>query len=332
MKGVSCLNLMNVDFSQAKVLITGASGYIGRNLLNRLIELKCQVSVITRDKAGFECEYDQLTLIEYDLSSTTQPVPDIAGFDVIFNCAGELKDPSKMQGLHVDGTMRLLESLHGGNSRWVQLSSVGVYGQNVDGVVTEDDPFAPIGAYEITKAEADRKVREYCLEHHVQFSILRPSNIFSFDMTNKSLEKWVGLIKSGCFWESNKTETVHSNYVHITNVVDALMLCGFHQKTANQDFIISDSLTQSEFVHLVCETLGMTPRQSKYPYLAVMKLAKWVSKVTGQSAVERKVRALNTSVIYSSDKLLQFTGYSNRVSLEQGLRDYVTSIAHNRTT
>ncbi len=327
MKKLSTFNLDEADLSHVKVLVTGASGYIGRNLVDRLLELRCQVSVITRNRDSFNNAHKALELIEFDLSSEGQSIPDLSGFDVVFNCAGELKDSSKMQALHVDGTMRLLKSLQNHNTRWVQLSSVGVYGQNVSGEVKEDHPFSPVGPYELTKAEADTKVRDYCIEHSIPFSILRPSNIFSFDMTNKSLEKWVGLIRSGCFFESDKAEAVHSNYVHVSNVVDALMLCGFHQKTANQDFIISDSLTQSEFVKIVCDTLGITPRQSKYPYLIILKFAQWVSRLTRNSAIERKVCALNTSVVYSSDKLLHYTGYTNRVSLEQGIRDYVMSLS-----
>ncbi|WGW00523.1 NAD(P)-dependent oxidoreductase [Vibrio sp. YMD68] len=323
----STFNLDGVDLSYVKVLVTGASGYIGRNLVDRLIELRCQVSIITRNRDSYNHAYKALGLIEFDLSNEHQSVPDLSGFDVIFNCAGELKDPKKMQGLHVDGTMRLLKSLQNRDTRWVQLSSVGVYGQNVFGEVTEDHPFCPDGPYEVTKAEADTKVRGYCLKNDIPFSILRPSNVFSLDMTNKSLEKWIGLIHSGWFFESNKAETVHSNYVHINNVVDALVLCGFHEQTVNQDFIVSDFITQTKFVKIVCDTLGITPRQSKYPYLAILKVTKWVSRLTRNSVIERKICALNTSVVYSNDKLFHYTDYTNRVSLEQGIRDYVMSLS-----
>lgn len=327
MNVLSTSNLDCADLSHAKVLVTGASGYIGRNLVERLLALRCQVSIITRNKDSFNRAHKALDLIEFDLSSENQPMPDLSGFDVIFNCAGELKDPSKMQGLHVDGTMRLLKSLQNHDTRWVQLSSVGVYGQNVFGEIKEDHPFSPVGPYELTKAEADTKIRDYCLKSNISFSILRPSNIFSFDMTNKSLEKWIRWIHSGWFFESDKAETVHSNYVHINNVVDALVLCGFHEKTVNQDFIVSDSLTQTEFVRIVCATLEIVPQRSKYTYLTILKVAKWVSRLTGNRTIERKICALNTSVVYSNDKLFRTTGYTNRVSLKQGIRDYVMSIS-----
>ncbi len=319
----SDLILDGADLGHIKVLVTGASGYIGRNLLNRLIELNCQVSVITRNKERFNSVHDGLGLIEYDLGDINQPILDVSGFDVIFNCAGELKDPSKMQGLHVDGTMRLLKSLRGSKTRWVQLSSVGVYGQNVTGVVEEDYPFNPIGSYEVTKAEADIEVKKYCIQRSIPFSILRPSNVFSPDMTNKSLEKWIGLINSRCFFQSNKKDKVISNYVYIGNVVDALILCGFHARTVNEDFIISDSMDQYDFVTVICNALGVSPRKQRYSYALALYVSRIVSFICGNSAIERKIRALNTSVEYSTIKLYRHTGYVNRVKLDDGIYDYV---------
>jgi len=321
MNELSSLNSDIEDLSHIRVLLTGASGYIGRNLLNRLIQLECQVSVITRNKERFDCKYQKLNLIEYDLSSTSDALPDTSGFDVIFNCAGELKDPSKMQGVHVDGTMRLLESVRNRKLRWVQLSSVGVYGQNVVGEIKEEHPFHPVGAYESTKAEAEKKVRSYCLKYNIPYSILRPSNIFSFDMTNKSLEKWVELIRSGWFFKSNQHEYVKSNYVHIDNVVDALLLCGFHKNTANQDFIISDSLPQTKFVAAICEELQAKQRNFIYPYSLAIHIATLLSPIFGKG-IERKLKALNTRVVYSTRKLENLTGYRNKINLETAIREY----------
>ncbi|MDN3683996.1 NAD(P)-dependent oxidoreductase [Vibrio sinaloensis] len=98
MKKLSTFNLDEADLSHVKVLVTGASGYIGRNLVDRLLELRCQVSVITRNRDGFNNAHKALELIEFDLSSEGQSIPDLSGFDVVFNCAGELKDSSKNAG------------------------------------------------------------------------------------------------------------------------------------------------------------------------------------------------------------------------------------------
>ena len=151
------------------VCVTGASGFIGRRLVERLCGLGFSVRVITRRTdhpwpVGVE-------VLQGDLADPHCPVTRLVkDCNIVFHCAGEIRNVSTMRALHVEGTRRLLKiacneaKRNGKPLHWVQLSSVGVYGPplgaaNAERVVTEDSPMNPVGEYELTKLLADEEAK-----------------------------------------------------------------------------------------------------------------------------------------------------------------------------
>ena len=91
-----------------EILVTGASGFIGRALVCHLCSLGYSVAALSRkiDKA-FPVG---VRSIRGDLLAPSSLPPDLfSGVKAVFQCAGEINDPSNMRRLHVDGTARLLD-------------------------------------------------------------------------------------------------------------------------------------------------------------------------------------------------------------------------------
>src|SRR5258708_24160078 len=81
-----------------------------------------------------------------------------------------------MRALHVEGTQRLIGAASGRVRRWIQLSSVGVYGRGVrEATVEEAAAPRPEGEYESTKAESDRLAARAPAPAAFQLGVLRPS-------------------------------------------------------------------------------------------------------------------------------------------------------------
>ena len=112
------------------VAITGGRGFIGRRLVARHVALGDRVRVLARGVADPPWGGD-VEILSGDLtSSEPERLQRFAqGADALYHCAAERQDASRMSAVNVEGTRRLLAAAAGNIGRWVQLSSLGVYGQ-----------------------------------------------------------------------------------------------------------------------------------------------------------------------------------------------------------
>tara|TARA_R110000822_G_scaffold310479_1_gene443404 strand:+ start:20242 stop:21192 length:951 start_codon:yes stop_codon:yes gene_type:complete len=313
------------------ILVTGATGYIGKKLSRELVRIGHSVTAITRNADKLDDFDFPISIINIDLVNSNLSDLDLSKFDVIYNCAGELKNESLMEELHINATMKLLKCISNSSTRWVQLSSVGVYGKNISGIIDENSIFSPIGRYEVTKTEAEIRIKEYCLNNDIPFSILRPSNVFSSDMPNNSLRQLINFIKRGLFFYMKDPTKVMTNYVHVDDVVYALILCGIDDKAINNDYIVSDYLTQKEFVSIVCTTLGKTTPKLFIPHVIMNFLTVIMAYVPGLPNLTSRVDALSTEVVYSTAKIEKDLGYKKTTPLRQALVEFSLKINKNNS-
>ena len=97
---------------QLRIGITGASGFIGQELVHLLRAQGHELVVLSRSAKKWK-QYSAVTVIEADLS---QPKPEaIAKFthdlDLLFHLAAELNQPSKMHATNVLGTQTIVDAL-----------------------------------------------------------------------------------------------------------------------------------------------------------------------------------------------------------------------------
>ena len=189
-----------------RAAVTGASGFIGRVLIERLLAEGGDVTVLSR-RAVETAPAGKLRHVRGDLLDAG---PHLAEFlrdsDVLFHCAGELYRPAVMEAVHVGGTRNLLtaiaEQATATRPHWIQLSSVGAYGPPQMGaaeprVITEGAPPHPVGPYETTKTQADELVLAASQAGLITQTIVRPANVFGEAMTNQSLRALRQMIRRG---------------------------------------------------------------------------------------------------------------------------------------
>ena len=237
--------------------VTGASGFVGKKLVEQLMSEGFLVKVLTRNrKHSFS---DGVQIFYADLASSSCNLEKFfSGCDVFFHCAGDIKNPVHMHALHVDGVERLLKAfcdeidLTGHPMLWIQLSSVGVYGKSINPPakvrkISELSKTHPFGEYEITKLKADKLLVEAAKSGKFKFSILRPSNIVGFSMPNQSFRSLVESIVKRRFFYIGSIHSV-SNYIHVDDVVSALLLCSYSPKATNQIFNLSNDCKLADIV------------------------------------------------------------------------------------
>jgi nucleoside-diphosphate-sugar epimerase len=234
-----------------------------------------------------------------------------------------------MTAVHLHGTRALVEAAAGRIGRWVQLSSTGAYGTRREGVVTEDTELRPVNVYETTKAGSDAIVARAAADGAFPYVVLRPSNVYAGDMTNRSLFGLVSMVDKGLFFFIGRPGA-SANYVHVQNVVDAIVLCGSDERAIGRVYNLSDHRPLEEFISLVSLALGKpSPPRLRVPEAVARGLVRLLPRLplTGP-----RIDALTSRVVYSSARIEQELGFRLSVPMEVGVRDLVDSWKRQRTS
>jgi nucleoside-diphosphate-sugar epimerase len=306
------------------VAITGATGFIGKRLVQRHLAQGNTVRYLTRGhSSGLG---DALPYIA-DLREPSDTLHRfLDGVDVVYHLAAELHDESKMRMVNLEGTRKLLESLPAKDKPlWIQLSSTGVYGAKGDLSVDEDTLACPKNPYELTKFEADELVKEFSSRVGLRAFILRPSTVYGPDMPNQSVFQLISMIDKGLFFFIGKPGAI-ANYIHVENVVDILMHTAAKSPLHGiATYIVSDHCTLEELVSIITKTLGKGMPRMRVPEPLARMAAGLGDVIPGFPLTQTRIDALTNRTCYQSIRLKEDYGYQNRLSMEDGFKDMVVT-------
>jgi nucleoside-diphosphate-sugar epimerase/glycosyltransferase involved in cell wall biosynthesis len=291
------------------IAVTGASGFIGRQLVPGLLADGWKVRVLTRQPQKWST-YESIEVCSGDLLTTSDWNSFVAGADVILHAAAEIRNPSLMVAVNVDAPKKLFQAaLLAGVKRWVQLSSVGAYGAKATGWVNEETSENPVGPYEESKTFFDAYLRNAANNRGMQICIVRPSNVYGPKMANQSLFQMVRMVGKGLFAYIGPTGA-SANYVHVDDVVSALVLCTSSPAAAGQTYNVSDWTTLENMVRSMSASLKMSPPSVRLPLWFAMSTARLLQWVPRWPLTLGRVQALNSRVRYATTKIEQELGWS----------------------
>ncbi|MEW5949729.1 MAG: NAD(P)-dependent oxidoreductase [Thermodesulfobacteriota bacterium] len=306
------------------VAITGGTGFIGKKLVQRHLAQGDTVRILTRRNRSEISLCPHLKIYRADLTTNSNDlIPFVKGADLLYHCAAELRDTGRMYAVHVQGTSNLLKAAIGRIGRWVQLSSVGVYGPHIAGVVTEETPLNPTGIYEKTKAESDLIILRAAESEAIRFSILRPSIVFGEGMTNRSLFQLVSAIDKGVFFFIGK-RGASANYIHVDNVVEGLIICGRLPQAEGRIYNLSDWRSMEEFITIIARQLGKSMPSFRIPEGVIRLIVTLLGVIPKFPLSKSRVEALTNRCSYTIARIKQELGYRHVVSIEEGLARLVT--------
>ena len=307
------------------VAITGGTGFIGSRLARAHVARGDRVRILTRAPSRAAGSAPGAEAVIGDLTASSRSLEAFAnGCDVLYHCAGEVRRAEAMHPVHVAGTSSLIAAAGNRIGHWVQLSSVGVYGPLREGLVDESRPLAPRGEYETTKAESERLVETAAASGMFSCTILRPSNVFGPGMPNRSLFRLLSVMNRGLFFFIGQPGA-SANYIHVSNVVDALISCGTLPAAKGRAYNLSDFRTMEQFVAAIAASLGKPPPSMRFPERPVRWLARVLGGLPGFPLSASRVDALTSRVNYSTNRIENEIGYVHRLSMEEGLRQLVAS-------
>ncbi len=166
------------------ILVTGATGFVGRNLCPYLAEKGYRVRALVRrtsdhgflDALGVEKAWGDLR----DLASVTAAVEGcraVIHAGAVFRFWGRREE---FWAANVEGTRNVLEAAHrAGVGRFVHLSTIAVVGKPPrEGLITEETPCRPQDAYQESKLEGERLALKWGREWGLPVIVLRPGAIY----------------------------------------------------------------------------------------------------------------------------------------------------------
>lgn len=304
-----------------RVAITGGTGFIGNRLAMLHLERGDRVRLLSRRQVtGLEGRVDIFRGNLADPNADLQSF--VEGNDVLYHCAGNLNDENHMHAVHVGGTRRLIMAASGKIGRWVQLSSVGVYGLQCHGVIREDTPEAPQGIYETTKYQSDALVVAAATDRAFEHVLLRPSIVYGPEMQNRSLFQWISAIARGQFFFIGPPGAV-VNYVHVNDVVSALMVCATRPKACGRTYILSDNCPVEEAVKVIATALERPVPRLRIPIGPALFFARTFGRIPGFPLNESRLRALTRRVIYDGSRIENELQYRHPIVFNEGFRELV---------
>jgi len=321
---------MNLE-QQSSILVTGANGYVGRNLCARLQREGKRVRALLRgDSTGPWNES-----VKGDLASSSLPSDLMSDVDTVFHLAGKAHALTEKPGedagyrqINLKGTEILLEAAKSSQvKRFVFFSSVKAMGEGGDAVIDEDCSLPPETPYGRSKLEAEKRVLE-AAESIPHVVILRPSMIYG-PQNPGNLKRMIRAVRKGFFPPLPKLSNQRS-MVHVEDVVEASLLVMKNQQSHLGIYILTDGQTYTtrQIYEWICAALNK-PVPSWYVPLVLLRFLARTGDVIG--AIGRKrfmfdsevLRKLTGSSCYSSNKIRKDFGFSQKWTLEDALPSIV---------
>jgi nucleoside-diphosphate-sugar epimerase len=113
-----------------------------------------------------------------------------------------------------------------------------------------------------------------------------------------------------------------ANYVEVSNVVDALVLCGRRPGAFARIYNLSDWCTVEDFAGAIAAALGVSPPTRRLPETPTRVLARLMSRVPRFPLRESRVNALVDRSRFSTDRIEHELGYRHGLSLALGLQRF----------
>ena len=315
-----------------QICITGANGFIGRYLIDALSRQGHAIRVLTRQEGSLFA--GNIEVVRGDLTKPDCPLDEFMdSCDVLVHCAGEVRDEKVMRLLHVDGTRRLIQSVQDNFLRtgrivhWVQLSSVGTYGPPVglperDRVVTEETESNPANEYEVTKTLSDELVIQASKNGSITYSILRPANVFGTKMTNQSLRRLIVMVKRKLFFYVGKPGAIVT-YVHVEDVVAALMICATESRAKGQIYNLSSDCKLEDLINHIALLLGVRKPWLRLPVPFIRIPLGMCSFFLGGDVYIPSINVFVLRTRYPTQKIETELGFYFSKSLPGGVDDMV---------
>jgi len=311
-----------------KILVTGASGFVGSAMCARLASQGMDVIGIVRRLPEHPLPGMQYSIVD-DLSATTDWRGALAGIEGIVHCAARVHvmretatDPlATFRAANVAGSAQLArQAAAAGVKRLVFVSSIKVNGEATappllsreKGCFREDDPPAPQDPYGVTKWEAEQLLTEIAQQTGLEVTTVRPPLVYGPGVKG-NLARLLGWVERGVPLPLAGIDNARS-LLGLDNFTSALAACLTHPAAAGRTYLLRDGedISTPELLRRIGQLLGKPARLFALP----TPLLEGLAGLLGRRA---DIQRLTGSLRVDDSRIRQELGWLPPRTLDEGL-------------
>ena len=324
-----------VDLDKMNILITGASGFIGRHLASRLARGGYPVRCLVRDSSDISCLKNlNLELFYGDLLARESLECALDKVDLVYHLAGEVYSRKKddyYKG-NILATNNLLEVCEEkGTRRIIFLSSVGVYKPiTTNTLLTEESECEPITFYGKTKLHAEELVKK----HNIPWVVVRAPIVYGPHQPAVLNRFFLDAVNKRKIYIVGKGDNLRS-LCYIENLVEGLVSLANKTEVKGETYILSDNSPYafSEVVKTITKLIGKEIKVVHLP--SIFGNISWqIYNVMGRlfNLYFIELYVLKTMQLHwecDITKAKKEIGYNPKITLEVGVERTIDWIRNN---
>jgi nucleoside-diphosphate-sugar epimerase len=321
-----------------KVLVTGASGFIGRTLSLKLAQKKYFSRLVVRKNNYSLFKLNKWSEFFYinNIESKTNWSEALKGINSIIHCASAnsnaLAITSKSQFLNshmmseVSSSYNLAQQAALANvRRFIFLSTIKVNGEKTtkSSAFTNSDIPKPENLYSISKFEIEKSLWEISNKTGLEVVIIRPPLVYGEGVRGNFLNL-LNLVYRGIPLPFSRIDNYRS-LVGVDNLVDLITTCIEHPRAAGKTFLISDDevISTPHLIIKLAKEMKKKARLFAFPLTLIRLMGKLIRK-------SPETERLLGSLIVDSYPTKQLLNWKTPFSLDEGLKKTVKWYLHTR--
>jgi len=232
------------DLNKKRILVTGGAGFIGFHLCKRLSELTTDLTIfdnLSSGKIDNVKDVPKAKFVKGDILDL-QKLCSMEKSDLIYHLAAQVVVPYSMENPVEDfetnarGTLNVLEKARKNDAKLVFASSAAVYGNPDIFPTAENYGFNPFSCYGLSKVVGEEYCNMYASQYGLDITILRFANVYGPRCHGVISDFFDKIGKNPNTLEIIGTGLQSRDFVHVSDIVDALVLCGQKESTVGKTY------------------------------------------------------------------------------------------------
>jgi nucleoside-diphosphate-sugar epimerase len=317
--------------NRVKVLLTGATGFLGRRLAPRLVKEGHSIVALVRATSNREGLPEETEFVEADLFDIQTLEEGVGDSEVVIHMAAYFdfypSDCDLLYRTNIDGTKNLMNACVGTSvERFIYCSTTEVIGPVRYPPGNEDTELNPQFDYSKSKMQAEQVVREISNETGLDHIILRPTGIMGEGDLYTAFEA-IEAVNEGALPVLPGDGEKHLMYTHVDDVVDGFTRAVTSKSALNNTIILcpDEPLTYNELFEFVGETLGVDIPKRRVP----TSLAKIGIGILSPFKNRQKntflwhaqtVQSMDEERWYQNDRAKRLLAWEPKITMREGIR------------
>ncbi|MBA2652901.1 MAG: SDR family oxidoreductase [Tatlockia sp.] len=311
-----------------QILLTGATGFVGRQLLKQLVNHEdLSLRIALRVQGTEEFKPGISVFAPFNLSEQTNWRDALEGTEVVIHAAArahilneKAKNPlEEFRKINVRGTLNLARQAASlGVKRFIFISSIGVNGKSTPAhqAFSADDLPNPKDPYAISKYEAEQGLQELASKTGIEVVIIRPPLIYG-QGAKGNFQRLLLWLQKGLPLPLGAINNKRS-FVSIENLNSLIIACISNPRATNQIFLVSDDedLSTTDLLRRIGHLINKPARLLPIPQIAL----KWAATMLGQKDIYERLCA---SLLINTSKTKELLDWKPQKSVNEALNAFL---------